>query len=51
VTRDSDANGSIVVAHPRHLATFEVRFPSVADDALALERSGPLPNERDASSQ
>lgn len=47
VTRQSDANGMVVVAHPRRTATFDVRFPGIADDALRLERSGPLPNERD----
>lgn len=47
VTRQSDANGMVVVAHPRRIATFDVRFPGIADDALRLERSGPLPNERD----
>lgn len=44
--RDSDANGMIAVAHPRRVTAFEVRFPSVADDAVALERSVALPGER-----
>jgi hypothetical protein len=51
MTRESDANGMIMVAHPRRLATFNVRFPAIADDAVRLERSGPLANERDASSE
>lgn len=51
VTRQSDANGMVVVAHPRRTATFDVRFPGIADDALLLERAGPLPNEGATSSQ
>lgn len=47
VTRESDANGMVVVAHPRRAATFDVRFPGIDDDAVLLERSGPLPNEQD----
>jgi hypothetical protein len=50
VTRGIDANGMLVVAHPRHIATFEVCFLHVADDAVVLERSGPLPNEQHTTS-
>jgi hypothetical protein len=46
--RRTDAQGLIVVVHPRRVTSVEARFVLLSPDAVALERSGPLASERDA---